>query len=158
MVHTMTEVLEVPLMSIGSTTLTRPNLQLGLEADDAFYLDRLPRISSAGHLNLDALPPPSLATEIEITPSALDRLAIYAAMAISEVWRFDGSNLKFHRHQEDGTYQEIEQSKALPGIDVHDISRFATQELADHTAWTRAFRQWLHETVVSIFHADRGDE
>lgn len=49
-------------------------------------------------------PPPDLAIEIDITSSSLDRLAIYASLGITEVWRFDGDRLTIYV-LEDGYYQ-----------------------------------------------------
>ncbi len=49
--------------------------------------------------------PPYLAIEIDITSSSLDRLTIYDALGIGEIWRFDGEKL-FIYCLEDGSYQE----------------------------------------------------
>jgi len=148
MVHIVTEELDVPMMSVGSTTLNREDLEMGLEADDAFYLSNLPRITSEGYLNLKIDPAPDLAVEIEITPSAFNRLAIYGALGIGEIWRFDGETLRIHHRQQDGTYQEVEQSRVLPSLSIEEIRLFAAQQSSDDTSWANAFRRWVRETIV----------
>uniref|UniRef100_UPI0025E0522D Uma2 family endonuclease n=1 Tax=Okeania sp. SIO2F4 TaxID=2607790 RepID=UPI0025E0522D len=52
-------------------------------------------------------PPPYLAIEIDITSSSLERLTIYAALGVREIWRFDGEKLFIYCLKE-GSYQEQE--------------------------------------------------
>ena len=51
-------------------------------------------------------PPPDLAVEIDITTSWLDRLEIYAALEVPEVWRFDRETLKVLVLAANGKYKE----------------------------------------------------
>ena len=45
-------------------------------------------------IDLEVDPPPDLAIEIEITRSALDRIGIYGALRVPELWRFNGRTLE----------------------------------------------------------------
>ena len=47
-------------------------------------------------VNLGVDPPPDVLIEVEITRSALNRMAVYAALRVGQVWRFDGQTLHFH--------------------------------------------------------------
>ena len=60
-----------------------------------------------GKLDLDFAhdPPPDLAIEVDNTNSSLNRMAIYGALGVPEVWRFDGEGLQVWLRQPDGTYQ-----------------------------------------------------
>jgi Uma2 family endonuclease len=149
MVEILTEELGIPLVSAGATTLKRKDLNRGLEADASFYLNDLDRIRDMENLDLQIDPPPDLAIEIEITHSVLDRLGVYGALGVPEIWRFDGQTLRILDRQPDGAYREIETSRALPWISAEEIAHHArSDETRDETRWSRAFRSWVRETIV----------
>ena len=95
----------IPVMPTGSTTWSREDLDKGLEADESFYLGDLERVADPDHIDLEVDPPPDLAIEIEITHSALDRIGIYGALAVPELWRFNGQTLRVLLRQDDGSYR-----------------------------------------------------
>ncbi|GAC1334144.1 MAG: hypothetical protein NVSMB14_01180 [Isosphaeraceae bacterium] len=120
----------------------------GVEPDAAYYLE------SAAKINLDVLesdeapPPPDLVVEIDISPSKLDRPAIYAALKGPEVWRFDGVELHIDRLAKDGTYRVSAESRALPGVTAADVGRWlATADLSLHVDWRRRLRSWIRKTM-----------
>src|SRR5262249_46378599 len=100
--------------SFGSTTFRREDVERGLEPDDCFYLASLPRILGRRDLDLARDPPPDLALEVDITHSSLDRLAIYAALGVREVWHFDGQSITCHVLNAQGGYEQQESSLAFP--------------------------------------------
>jgi Uma2 family endonuclease len=158
MVEMLTEELDIPMIAVGSTTLRREELDKGLEADESFYLASVALISEVHELDMNVDPPPDLAIEIEITRSALDRLGIYGALRVPEIWRFDGKKLRILLLGGDGQYHATKQSKALPWISIDELERFAAEEFDHDTLWAKAFRQWVQETVVPRFRAERGGE
>lgn len=130
MVVILTEELDIPMICVGSTTLKREDLDCGLEADESFYLRSHSLIRDVAHLDMSADPPPDLAVEIEISRSALNRLAIYDALGVPEIWRFDGKILKVLVRQADGTYRESAEGEAMPWISIEEIRQFVVEE--DH--------------------------
>src|SRR5437870_10697521 len=86
--------LELSLRTGGSTTLRKALRKVGLEPDECFWIKNESRMRGKKKWHALTDPPPDLAIEIDITSSWLDRLAIYAALEIPEVWRFDGESLK----------------------------------------------------------------
>lgn len=157
MVDVLTEELEIPTMPAGATTLNRKDLDRGLEADESFYFWDLSRVSDPNNLNLEVDPPPDLAIEIEITRSVLNRLGIYGALKVPEIWRFDGSVLRILSLQADGSYARHALSKVLPWITLEELQRFAVTEAnTNQTEWLKTFRRWVRETVVPRFQAERG--
>jgi Uma2 family endonuclease len=50
--------------------------------------------------NLGEDPPPDLVIEVEVSRSVLDRLGIYAALGVPEVWRHDGETVRVLRLNE----------------------------------------------------------
>jgi hypothetical protein len=56
--------------------------------------------------------------EIEVTRSSLDRLAIYAALRVPEVWRYDWV-VTFHVLDASGIYAESSHRSRLSEADSH---------------------------------------
>jgi Uma2 family endonuclease len=80
--------------SFGSMTHKREELQRGFEPDSCFYFKNEARMRGKKRLDLSVDPPPDLVVEIDITHPSLNRLPIFAAFGIPEVWRFDGEKLE----------------------------------------------------------------
>jgi Uma2 family endonuclease len=131
-------------ISGGSTTFRRADLERGLEPDDCFYLVNVQWVLGKSEIDLRTDPPPDLALEIDITASSLDRLAIYAALGIPEVWRFDGSNLQVLCLSAAGEYQAAATSRAFPALDLKALESFLVDHLgADDGTFVSELRAWL---------------
>jgi Uma2 family endonuclease len=141
--------LHIPVMPMGSTTFSREALDKGVEADESFYLGDLGRVQDPDNIDLDTDPPPDLAIEVEITRSALDRLGIYGALRVPELWRFNGQTLLVLLRQEDGSYLQSTNSKAFPGVPMDEIVGFATAEgVRDENAYVDQFSAWVREVLL----------
>jgi len=147
MVAVLTEELELPLKSGGSTTLRRQLRRRGIEADESFWIVNAPRMRGRRRLNLRRDPPPDLALEIDVSHSSLDRLAIYAVLKVPEVWRLERDALFFYILGPDGTYTSAERSLAFPLVTPADILRFLSlaREAGDQNPVLREFRLWIRE-------------
>ncbi|EAZ92129.1 Uma2 family endonuclease, partial [Crocosphaera chwakensis] len=93
LVQTTTEVLGLEILSLCSTTLSREDLQKGIEPDECYYINNEALIRDRVNFDFTVDPPPDLAIEIDITSSSLNRLTIYESLKIKEIWRFDGQDL-----------------------------------------------------------------
>jgi Uma2 family endonuclease len=114
-VELTTEILGLEILSLGSTTWSREDLQRGIEPDECYYILKEALVRGKLDFDLNIDPPPDLAIEIDISSSSLNRLSIYAALGISEIWRFDSRNL-FIYVLTGGVYQTRERSQVLPTI------------------------------------------
>jgi Uma2 family endonuclease len=149
MVEALTEELDIPMISAGSTTFNLEEVDRGLEPDECFYLTNASRVQDAEEINLESDPPPDLAVEIDITSSSLNRLGIYAALRVPEVWRFEGKVLSVLLLQPDGTYAPSESSAAFPFLPMTEITRFLREhKTTNDTRWGRAFRGWVRSEIV----------
>jgi Uma2 family endonuclease len=158
-VEILAEELRIPMVVAGSTTLNREDLDRGLEADASYYLGNLHRLSDFDDLDLEMVPPPDLAIEIEITRSVLPRLGIYGALGVPEIWRFDGSQLRILSRESDGSYREVPRSMALPWISIEEIQKIVGEpEPPDDSLWLRNFRIFVRETIVPRVNAVDGGE
>ncbi|WP_287279686.1 MULTISPECIES: Uma2 family endonuclease [unclassified Okeania] len=82
LVQTTTEVLGLEISSLGSTTLSRKDLQKGVEPDECYYITNEELVRGKINYDFNRDPPPDLAIEIDITSSSLDSLTIYAALGV----------------------------------------------------------------------------
>jgi Uma2 family endonuclease len=157
-IETVTEELDLPCIGVGSTTWRREDVDRGLEADRCYYLANAERICGKT-IDLSVDPPPDLAVEVEISRSALDRMGIYAALRVPEVWRYDGKTLWVGRLQEDQTYAPSTVSLSFPFLPLDEIVRFVQQgESMDHTAWGRQFRAWARNELVPRLGRGQGND
>jgi Uma2 family endonuclease len=150
LVGALTEELALPLKSGGSVTLRHQPREQGVEADECFWIANAHRMRGRRRLNLRIDPPPDLAIEVDVTHSSLDRLAIYAALNVPEVWRLDGDELGFHVLSSRGAYELAERSRAFPILAPADALRFLqqAQRSEDENAVLRRFRAWIRKKIA----------
>ncbi len=131
----------------GETTWIRPEIERGIEADNCYYLEPAKIASALAALSrrlndVAAYPNPDLAIEVDISAPQADRAAIYAAMGVAELWRFDGQTLTIERLDEHGRYHPVEQSGFLR-VRADQVPRWLTAEdVSDYDAWIRRVREW----------------
>jgi len=150
-ITTVTEELGLPCRALGTTTWRRRARERGLEADECFYLANVPNVrGKRNDIDLAVDPPPDLAVEVEITRSAMDRMGIYAALGVPEVWRFDGEALVIEHLQPDGTYAAAAASPGLPMVAPDEVVRWVrlAEETDDHSEWGRRFRAWVRAELL----------
>jgi Uma2 family endonuclease len=146
MVETLTEELNIPRLSAGSTTLKLQLEKRGLEPDECYYLAHEARMRGKRELDLTVDPPPDLAIEVDISRSSIEKLSIYADLGVPEVWFYDGQSLAVHQLQPGGVYVRQNASPAFPFLDLQEIERFMGRwKQLGETAWIRSFRAWIRQ-------------
>ena len=144
-VAVVTEELEIPCKGLGETTWKRPQIARGLEADKCYFLmpEKRAAVASArsrGSKDLADIPNPDLAIEVDISPPQTDRAGIYAALRVSEVWRWVEMKLVIDRLMPDGRYVEVDSSQFLP-VTAAEVTRWVVEEdSSDESAWARRLR------------------
>ena len=127
----------------GSTTFKRKDLAKGFEPDSCFYFRHAETVRGKEKIDLATDPPPELIIEVDITRSSLDRFAIFAAMRVAEIWRYDGELVRFHTLVE-GAYREIPKSLVLPPMTSAQATTFLERVRHDKAAvWLRSVREWV---------------
>ena len=140
-----------PFKCLGSMTIRREDLARGLEPDSCFYLAGWPRIRGRRGLDFRTDPPPDLAIEIDVTHSSLDRLAVYAALGVPEVWRFNGKVFRCYHRNEQGAYEERPNSRAFPFLRVADLVPFLGPIYdEDEDALTQRFQTWVQGQLPPV--------
>jgi Uma2 family endonuclease len=146
LVDTLTEELNVLAKAGGSTTFRRRRRKRGLEPDACWWIASAPQVRGKTVINLAKDPPPDLALEIDITHSSLDRLGIYAALGVPEVWRLEKKMLVCHLLGSDGRYTKSPTSRAFPNLVVADVGGFlALLPQMYENDIVRQFRAWIRQ-------------
>jgi Uma2 family endonuclease len=137
------------VQGFGSTTLRREDVGKGLEPDEGFYVGRGDQMAGPMDIDLSRDPPPDLGLEIDIYASSLNRMDIYAALRVPEVWRFDGENLYVYRLLDNGSYEQVERSVHFPTLPLTDFVQFlrTTQKLTED-ALIEPFVEWVRANVL----------
>ena len=117
MVERFAEEQGIDICSSASTTFKRKDLDRGFEADESYYIRNELIVRDKREIDLLIDPPPDLVIEIEMSRSAINKLALFASIGIPEVWRYNGTRLWLGRLAEDD-YESISQSIELPGFPI----------------------------------------
>lgn len=117
MVEMFTFYRSIDIRSSSSTTFRRSDLQRGFEADESYYIQHSEAIVDKAVVDLTIDPPPDLVIEVDMTNSRINKLALFAAMGIPEVWRYDGRKL-YALGLQGRKYEELDSSVVLPGFPI----------------------------------------
>src|SRR5215469_9169388 len=131
----------IDIDAVGSTTFRREELSKGFEADASFYVQNRLLVAGKKRIDLNADPPPDLVIEIDITSPSLNKLPLYAALGVQEVWRNDGSAVTILRLVNQ-RYAEVEGSEAVPGVKSDRLSELLELcKTMSGTEWVRLVRE-----------------
>jgi Uma2 family endonuclease len=156
LIQVLTMELDIPIRSGGSTTLRRAFKKKGLEPDECYWIENERLMRGKKDFDSESDPPPDLAVEIDITHSSLDRMGIYAALRVPEVWRFDGELLRVYLLGANAKYKESASSRAFPFLPIHEIERFLHDgTTTDETTLMRVFSKWVRETILPQFKSSK---
>ena len=132
----------------GSTTFKSESLERGFEPDASYYVQHADRIRGLTRIDLETDPPPDLVIEIDVTHATLDKLPLYAALGVPEVWRHQGGRMQMYRLAA-GSYVEIQDSKVIPGLSAARMTAFVRDSLTtSRPDWWRGVETWVRETVA----------
>lgn len=147
LIEAATEELGLEVRSLGSRTCEREDMAKGLEPDQCYYIQNEPQVRGIDQIDLNQLPPPDLAVEIDITRSSLNRFAIYKALGVPEIWRFDGQSLTISLLQT-GEYEVVQRSVALSPLQANDFEDYLlTDRNVGENSLLRQFRTALRNRL-----------
>jgi Uma2 family endonuclease len=137
---------EIDFINAGSTTFRKRAKSKGCEPDTAFYIQNESRVRGLKNLDLNQDPPPDLVIEVDVTSPSLNKMPIYAALGVSEVWLYNGERVIFYKLF-GGIYQEIQNSLALPILDSQTANNFLQKGLTESSSkWIREIRDWANKS------------
>jgi Uma2 family endonuclease len=150
-VDVLSEELGLPIKAGRSTTFRRKSRQRGLEPDNSYWIANEAKVRGKERINLRVDPPPDLAIEVDESHSSLDRMGIYAALRVPEVWRLAAGELFFHILDEAGKYRIQYRSLAFSLLAPADLLQFLSlRATLDENAVVRQFREWVRGRIQEL--------
>jgi Uma2 family endonuclease len=99
----------IRLYGFGSATYRKQAKERGLEPNECYSLETKKEF-------------PDIAIEVIITRTLIDKLAVYAGLAVPEVWVWQNDQLLLYHLRETG-YEQICISEFLPDLDLELLCR-----------------------------------
>jgi Uma2 family endonuclease len=107
----------IDLHGYGSTTFKKEAKDRGCEPDECYLVGK----KLADY--------PEIVLEVIHTTPLLDKLEVYAAMGVAEVWVFREGAFAIHElERATGTYRQRPNSALLPGLDFATVARYALRD------------------------------
>lgn len=120
---------DVEFEAVGSWTLKAAELERGAEPDECYLI--------GSDLSGDR---PHLAIEVNWTSGGIDKLEIYRGLGVGEVWIWENDAIRIFVLV-DEHYQNVEDSRCLPGIDLERLAAHLEADTA--SAAIKAYRAEL---------------
>jgi Uma2 family endonuclease len=126
--------LEIDWEPYGSTTFKRPEMAVGLEPDDCFYIQNSPLMIGKQRVNL--------AIEVDVTSKT--KLDAYLTLDVPELWIYTEGKLQIFVLI-DQEYQQVETSPIFSNFQIIEgILLFLQEsEIIGASAARRGFRLWV---------------
>ncbi|MBS3028009.1 MAG: Uma2 family endonuclease [Dolichospermum sp. DET50] len=146
LVFALAQELNLNLKSTGSVTCKRQDLAKGVEPDSSFYIQNEPIMRNKQNLDLTQDPPPDLVIEVDYTSASIDKLPIYLALGVPEVWRYDYPVMQIYQ-MGDGVYIPCDVSPTFANLPLTtEIPHFLAQSLEiGEIPMIEAFRDWVRQ-------------
>ena len=151
LVAALRDELDIDVESLGSTTFRSALKAKGAEPDDCFFVQNAALIigNEIEEYDLERMPPPDIAVEVDRTNASLDKFVIYAALGVPELWRVHKKAVRIYLLSGD-SYAESATSRAFPFLGAETLSEFlAIGRSEGSRKAARAFRTWLREQQQS---------
>jgi Uma2 family endonuclease len=141
-----TEERGVAIQSCGSMTFQRDDLNRGMEPDECYYIRHEAEVRRREDLDLSFDPPPDLVVEVDVSSPSRNRLPLYAALNVPEVWLWRDDKLRFLKLDESGGYSERDQSASLPGFPRKTVEHLLEARCdTDETTLVKDFRRAVRD-------------
>jgi Uma2 family endonuclease len=146
-IDALSEILNLNIKSTGSVTCKRQDLLRGVEPDSSFYIQNELLMRAKKNLDLTQDPPPDLVIEVDYTSSSVDRMPIYLALGVPEVWRYDEPRMQIFQLQA-GTYVPCNVYSTLANLPLTEIPRFLEESLrVGEIQMIKNFRAWVEKQI-----------
>lgn len=133
----------VEILSFGSATIKKSRLMQGAEPDACFYVQTAAQIGNRIQLDFSVDPPPDVVVEIDLHHESTYKIPIYAALGVSEIWRYDGEKLEILKLT-GGEYIQKDRSDALPILSAAVLTDFLNRTRTESQPKILfAFEDWL---------------
>ncbi len=139
---------DVGIAACGMITISRADLDRGFEPDKCYYVQHEPQMRDEEEIDFSVDPPPDLAIEVEIRHKLSNKMKIYAAFGVPELWHCRGRKLRVYELAADGRYVPRDTSICFPNLPIEKIEETVRQlGTARRTTLLRSFRDWVRDNV-----------
>jgi len=143
LVDRVSRLLRIKILFYGSTTMKKQRKQKGVEPDACFYVQNAALVGTKDEIDFNVDPPPDVVVEVDLHHESLSKFPIYAALAVPEIWRYDGNSLTIY-HLRDEEYVASEASLSLLVFTSAVLTEFlARSPKQDQYDILLAFEEWL---------------
>ena len=152
LIETLAVELDIPCESLGSTTWKREDLLKGIEADECYYFENASKLVPNQEIDLKVAPPPDLAVEVDVTSESINRLPIYAALGVREVWRYQRGVLEIWTLDDNGALEKSTVSRNFPFLDMNKFVEFLhLSKSMIHLRGMERFQEWVRTEVRPLY-------
>jgi Uma2 family endonuclease len=148
-IFVLAEELSLDILPLGSVTLKRQDLQIGIVPDSCYYVYhegyRKKTFPSSPNPNFDLQENivPNLVVEIDLDDSSLDKFPIYSALGVAELWRYNQGILHIYQLL-DGEYIQCHNSPLFAQLPLIGVPKFLEEsQKLGVMGVVRNFRQWV---------------
>jgi Uma2 family endonuclease len=136
--------LDVAVAGCRTMTIRRADLKRGFEPDNCYYVQHEPQMRDEKKIDFKTDPPPDLAIEVEITRKLLNKMQIYAAFRVPELWCWGGNRLTVLELAKEGEYLPRDTSLCFPKLPIAKIEEIVLRlGTVSRTTLLRSFRDWV---------------
>jgi Uma2 family endonuclease len=149
----LADVMQIQVDGYKTPILKRLDLGVATEPDAGYYIQNVAQIGKKTTIDLSIDPPPDLILEVSLTKTTVNKLPIYLALGIPEVWRYSSKpGTDFFRGSliiyglEGETYMESGSSLAFPFLTAARILQFIDQsDTLGLMTGLRSLREWVQQ-------------
>ncbi len=140
MLDAMALALDIPIQSLGSTTLSPAKGERGVQPDKSYYIGRESQVRGGETYRPGDDPPPDLVVEVDVTNTVIPRLPVFARIGVPEIWRYAEGEVCFYALTKGGKYEPVERSLAFPFVTPADVTRSLNRrQETDENSVVRSF-------------------
>ncbi len=141
LIEAIADELQLEILNAGSLRLDREDLAKAIEPDTCFYVQNEFAVRHLRTISLPENPPPDLAIESDYTNSSINKLALYAALGVPELWRIQNNAIAVYVLQ-NGKFSRSDTSFIFPLFPIAEFSVLLERsQLEGQRSAVRAFRE-----------------
>jgi Uma2 family endonuclease len=148
LIEAIADELELEVLNAGSLRLDREDLSKAIEPDTCFYIQNELAVRNLQSISLPENPPPDLAIESDYTNSSINKLGLYAALGVPELWRIQDKAIAVYVLQND-KYERRETSLIFPMFPIAEFPILLERsQLEGQRSAVRIFRQLIRDRLA----------
>lgn len=147
LVRTLSLRKRIKTLCFRSVTIKKTKVLKGAEPDGCFYVQSADKLPPMIEMDFSKDPPPDVVVKVDVHHKSESKNPIYAALGVSEIWRYNGRKVMIYKLGKKGEYSEARKSAALPILTAEILTKLLNDsKTQDQYEVLLAFEQWL-ETV-----------